>query len=210
MTLRRATAPITKAPPTPKKPRKRLRAVGKKRKAKIAARRAARTKEAEANVPAPTPALDPKAPLEWLAQQPLQVRREFVRLFNRPLPPKSAEFVSVVLMERVHRMACRGCGKPKVTAQHFPARAVVGVRDDRLIIPYCGDGVFGCHGKAQRYEIPAEKQCEDVGFTMAVFVKEGLLGWPGVEQALRAVPRRDWAHLMRLALIQALADEDGA
>jgi len=115
--------------------------------------------------------------------------------------PRRGAFRSKLLMEAVHLMPCAFCDKrPPVTAHHFPGKGVLAGTDDRLACPACGDGVRGCHGKAQRYEIPAEAQLAAVGRTMAAHLLALRMTPAEAEEAIDRVPRHDWREIIRSAM----------
>ena len=98
-------------------------------------------------------------------------------------------------------MSCAFCDRrPPVTAHHFPPKSVLGVADDRLTCPACGDGVRGCHGQAQRYEIPAERQLDAVARTALAHVRAGRVTLDEVLEAVARVPRLDWRERLELTL----------
>ena len=58
----------------------------------------------------------------------------------------------------------------------------------------------GCHGKAQRYEIPAEAQLAAVGRTMAQHLLALRMTPAEAEEAIKRVPRLDWRAVIREAM----------
>lgn len=121
---------------------------------------------------------------------------------------KAEPLESIVLLDGLRALPCSFCSKRgSSTAHHFPSTGVEGIANDLLACPACGDGVTGCHGKAQRYEISAERQLEAVGRAMAVQVRTERVTWPEVEQAIRAVVRLDWRAIIRRALVGELGKE---
>ncbi len=105
------------------------------------------------------------------------------------------------LLQATRLMGCAFCPKrAPVTAHHFPPKSTMGTTDDRLACPACGDGVRGCHGRAQRYEIPAEEQLAAVGRTLRTHVLAERVTMEEALEAIERVPRLDWRELLQLAV----------
>lgn len=98
-------------------------------------------------------------------------------------------------------MQCAFCGKRAPnSAHHFPGKGHLANTDDRLACPACGDGVRGCHGRAQRYEIPAEEQLAAVGRTLRAHLLAGRVTLADVNEACERVARLDWREILRTAI----------
>ena len=81
--------------------------------------------------------------------------------------PRRGTYRNQALLEATRLLGCAFCPeRTPVTAHHFPGKGHLAGTDDRLACPACGDGVRGCHGSAQRYEIPAEEQIAAGGRTL--------------------------------------------
>jgi len=125
------------------------------------------------------------------------------RLRPRSTPRRGA-FKSRLLLETVRLMPCSFCPKrAPSSAHHFPGKGHLAGTDDRLACPACGDGVRGCHGRAQRYEIPAEDQLAAVGRTLRAHLRACRVTVADVEEALQRVPRHDWREIIRREALAA-------
>ena len=189
-TLRPAVGPIPKPVREPKTPR-RLKPVGEKRAARFKARRAERERQVEA----PAAALVKAAELAT----PARSMEEFAEGFNRALgvaAGKRQPFCSEAWLEAVRSLPrCAFCQEPRaLTSHHFPGKGAMGIEVDVLTVACCGDRVQGCHGRAQRYEIPEHDQLVAVGQTIAAVLC----------QQLDKIPQRDRRKAIRKALIEAL------
>ena len=120
------------------------------------------------------------------------------RLRARRAEPRRGAHRNKALLEATRLLPCAFCEKrPPSSAHHFPGKGHLGTTDDRLACPACGDGVRGCHGRAQRYEIPAEEQLAAVGRTLRAHVLAGRLASDEAQAALERVPRLDWREALR-------------
>lgn len=68
---------------------------------------------------------------------------------------------------------CRCCGAPAESMHEILPRGRGGVVSRENSIALCGDGVRGCHGKCQRYEI---RIVGDNAEELLVFVPRGIEG----------------------------------
>jgi hypothetical protein len=114
--------------------------------------------------------------------------------------PRRGTYRNRPLLELVRLQRCGFCDRRAPnSAHHFPGKGHLAGTDDRLACPACGDGVLGCHGRAQRYEISAEEQCAAVGRQLRLHLRGGHLTMADVDEALLRVPRHDWREIIRLA-----------
>jgi len=145
---------------------------------------------------------------------PARAHRDAVRAAAAPQPPRKkprrlgtratprrGSYRNKALLEATRLMACAFCPKrPPVSAHHFPGKGHLAGIDDRLACPACGDGVRGCHGEAQRYEIPAEEQLAAVGRTLRAHLLAGRVTPEEAATAIARVPRLDWREQLQLAV----------
>lgn len=134
------------------------------------------------------------------AAAPLAPRKKSRRLGARATPRRGT-YRNPALLEATRLMPCAFCEKrPPVSAHHFPGKGHLAGTDDRLACPACGDGVRGCHGRAQRYEIPAEEQLAAVGRTLRTHMLAGRVTMAEALEAIERAPRLDWRELLQLAV----------